>query len=45
MDNFEWSCGYTRRFGITYVDYQTQLRIPKQSFRWYQQTIRANRVL
>ncbi len=45
MDNFEWSCGYTRRFGITYVDYKTQQRIPKQSYRWYQQVIRANRVL
>jgi beta-glucosidase len=45
MDNFEWSCGYTRRFGITYVDYPTQRRTPKQSFRWYQQAIRANRVL
>ena len=45
LDNFEWSCGYTRRFGITYVDYKTQQRIPKQSFRWYQQTIRAGRVL
>jgi beta-glucosidase len=45
MDNFEWSWGYTRRFGITYVDYKTQRRIPKQSFRWYQQAIRENRVL
>ena len=45
MDNFEWSCGYTRRFGITYVDYKTLRRIPKESYRWYQQTIRANRVL
>lgn len=45
MDNFEWSWGYTRRFGITYVDYPTQKRIPKQSFRWYQQVIRENRVL
>ena len=45
MDNFEWSWGYSRRFGITYVDYPTQRRIPKQSFRWYQQVIQANRVL
>ena len=45
MDNFEWSCGYTRRFGLTYVDYPTKKRIPKLSFRWYQQAIRENRVL
>jgi beta-glucosidase len=45
MDNFEWSCGYTRRFGLTHVDYRTQQRIPKLSFRWYQQAIRENRVL
>jgi beta-glucosidase len=45
LDNFEWSWGYTRRFGITRVDFKTQQRIPKQSFRWYQQTIGENRVL
>ncbi|MCX7006928.1 MAG: GH1 family beta-glucosidase [Kiritimatiellaeota bacterium] len=45
MDNFEWSYGYNTRFGITYVDYKTQQRIPKQSYRWYQQVIRAGRVL
>ena len=44
LDNFEWSWGYTRRFGITYVDYATQKRTPKQSFRWYQQTIKDNAV-
>lgn len=45
MDNFEWSWGYDRRFGITHVDYQTQQRTPKQSFRWYQQVIKENRVM
>jgi beta-glucosidase len=45
LDNFEWSWGYTRRFGITRVDFKTQQRTPKQSFRWYQQTIGENRVL
>jgi beta-glucosidase len=34
MDNFEWSCGYSKRFGITYVDYKTQRRVPKLSYRW-----------
>lgn len=45
MDNFEWSWGYTRRFGITHIEYQTQQRIPKESFRWYQKVIEANRIL
>ncbi|MDT4763392.1 GH1 family beta-glucosidase [Sphaerochaeta sp. PS] len=31
MDNFEWAWGYSRRFGIVYVDYETQQRIPKDS--------------
>jgi beta-glucosidase len=40
MDNFEWSFGYTQRFGITHVDYATQTRTPKDSFKWYAQTIK-----
>jgi beta-glucosidase len=44
LDNFEWSWGYDRRFGITYVDYATQQRIPKASFHWYAECIRQNRV-
>src|ERR1700732_776431 len=35
LDNFEWAAGYTKRFGIYYVDYQTQARILKQSGFWY----------
>jgi beta-glucosidase len=37
LDNFEWSWGYTRRFGIVHVDYATQVRTPKASARWYRQ--------
>jgi beta-glucosidase len=37
LDNFEWALGYTKRFGIYYVDYQTQARILKQSGFWYKQ--------
>jgi beta-glucosidase len=36
MDNFEWAWGYTRRFGMVYVDYDNdQRRIPKSSAAWY----------
>lgn len=35
MDNFEWSLGYSKRFGLYYVDYETQQRILKDSGRWY----------
>ncbi|HEY0696380.1 MAG TPA: beta-glucosidase [Micromonospora sp.] len=42
MDNFEWSWGYTKRFGLVWVDYATQERIPKSSARWYAETIRRN---
>ncbi|KPV40835.1 GH1 family beta-glucosidase [Alicyclobacillus ferrooxydans] len=44
MDNFEWAFGYTKRFGIVYVDYDTQARIPKDSFHWYQKVITDNGV-
>jgi beta-glucosidase len=36
LDNFEWADGYSKRFGIVYVDYATQRRTPKDSARWYQ---------
>lgn len=39
LDNFEWAEGYSKRFGIVYVDYPTQKRIPKQSAHWYRQLI------
>jgi beta-glucosidase len=35
MDNYEWAEGYSKRFGIVYVDYQTQKRIIKRSGQWY----------
>nr|WP_156742163.1 GH1 family beta-glucosidase [Occultella aeris] len=35
FDNFEWAFGYERRFGIVRVDYDTQVRTPKDSARWY----------
>ncbi len=45
LDNFEWAYGYDRRFGITYVDYETQQRIPKASFHWYSTCVQENRVV
>jgi beta-glucosidase len=45
LDNFEWACGYSKRFGLVYVDYPTRLRIPKASAAWYARVIRANSLL
>ena len=45
MDNFEWAKGYTQRFGIVWVDYPTQQRLPKQSALWYKGVIAENTVL
>ena len=42
MDNFEWECGYSGRFGIVYVDYRTQERIIKDSGYWYKSIIENN---
>jgi beta-glucosidase len=42
MDNFEWAKGYTQRFGVVWVDYATQERIPKDSALWYAQVIARN---
>ena len=42
MDNFEWSKGLSKRFGLVWVDYSTQQRIPKESAYWYQKVIREN---
>ena len=42
MDNFEWQEGYSKRFGIVYVDYNTQRRILKDSAYWYKKIIASN---
>jgi beta-glucosidase len=39
LDNFEWTHGYSQRFGIVYVDYETLERVPKSSFYWYRDRI------
>jgi beta-glucosidase len=44
LDNFEWAFGFTRRFGITYVDFATQQRTIKGSGRWLSRVIAGNRL-
>ncbi|KAG9094976.1 Beta-glucosidase 1B [Ceratobasidium sp. UAMH 11750] len=43
LDNFEWADGYGTRFGVTYVDYNTQKRYPKDSakflIKWFNQNV------
>ena len=43
MDNFEWARGLAKRFGLVYVDYATQTRIPKRSANWYADLIARHR--
>jgi beta-glucosidase len=45
LDNFEWADGYSKRFGIHYVDFKTQKRTPKLSAEWYREAIRRNAVV
>lgn len=45
MDNFEWGFGYTKRFGIVHVDYETQKRTLKRSAHWYRDVIKNNGII
>ncbi|ULQ50937.1 GH1 family beta-glucosidase [Flavihumibacter fluvii] len=45
MDNLEWTDGYGRRFGLVYVDFKTQQRIPKLSAKWFQEAAKRNAVV
>jgi beta-glucosidase len=45
LDNFEWADGYSKRFGIVYVDFKTQKRTPKLSAEFYKKVVAAGRVL
>jgi beta-glucosidase len=42
LDNFEWERGYSQRFGMTWVDFETQRRIPKECAFWYRRVISTN---
>ncbi|GEE00919.1 beta-glucosidase [Gordonia spumicola] len=43
VDNFEWADGYTQRFGLTHIDFETAKRTPKASYDWYRRVIAENR--
>jgi beta-glucosidase len=45
LDNFEWADGYSKRFGLHYVDFETQKRTPKRSAEWYREVINRNAVV
>jgi beta-glucosidase len=45
LDNFEWAQGFTQRFGLVHVDYDTLVRTPKRSFHWYADLIRAHQAV
>ena len=42
MDNFEWQNGYSQRFGLVHVDFETYKRTPKDSYDYYRQIVRSN---
>lgn len=42
LDNFEWASGYSKRFGVHYVDFQTLERRPKASAKWYAHVVQHN---
>jgi beta-galactosidase len=44
MDNFEWASGYSKRFGMHYVNYETLQRIPKASAKWFGEVIKNNEI-
>jgi beta-glucosidase len=43
LDNFEWTHGFSQRFGLVHVDYPTQRRTPKSSYHWYRDLITSQR--
>jgi len=44
MDNFEWAHGFSKRFGLYYVDFNTLERVPKNSAKWYAAFIKKQKL-
>ncbi len=44
LDNFEWNCGYDKKFGLVHVDYDTQKRTPKSSAYWFSKLCKTNMI-
>jgi beta-glucosidase len=44
LDNFEWGYGYSKRFGIVYVDYESLERTVKDSGQWVSELVRSKRI-
>ncbi len=44
LDNLEWTQGFDQRFGLVWVNHDTQERIPKDSFEWYRRVVAPNSV-
>jgi beta-glucosidase len=42
LDNLEWACGFSKRFGLVHVDFATQKRTPKASAHFYRDVIRSH---
>ena len=42
LDNYEWAQGFSKRYGLVYVDYETGRRIPKDSAYWYREVCQSN---
>ena len=42
LDNFEWAFGYSKRFGLIYVDFKTQKRVPKNSWLEFKKNLKNN---
>ena len=45
MDVFSWSNGYNKRYGLFYVDFETQKRYPKESAYWYKRVSETKEIL